>query len=66
MIKGIEYLTDKQLEIMAKTNERHRNAVGLKYKDGMEIKKVWIENGVVCVKLKNKEWYHYSSSYDWY
>ncbi len=66
MIKGIEYLTDEQLEIMAKTNEKHRNAVGNDYKDGMQIVKVWTSNGIVCVKLKNKEWYHYTKAHTWY
>lgn len=66
MIKGIEYLTDEQLEIKARTNKAHRDAVGTKYKDGMTITKVWIENGVVCVKLKNKEWYHYTKACTWY
>lgn len=66
MIKGIEHLTDEQIDIMVKTNERHRNAVGHDYKDGMDITKVWIEDGVVCVKLKNNSWYHYTDSQTWY
>ena len=28
--------------------------------------KVWIEDGIVCVKLKNNNWYHYTDSYTWY
>ena len=34
--------------------------------DGISIVKVWLEKGVVCVRLKNEEWYHYTYSYTWY
>ena len=66
MIKGLEKLNDRQKEILVKTNELHKNAVGNDYKDGISIVKVWLEKGVVCVRLKNEEWYHYTYSYTWY
>ena len=25
-----------------------------------------LEKGVVCARLKNGEWYHYTYSYTWY
>ena len=62
MIKGLEKLNDRQKEILFKTNELHKNAVGNDYKDGISIVKVWLEKGVVCVRLKNEEWYHYTYS----
>ena len=66
MIKGLEKLNDRQKEILFKTNELHKNAVGNDYKDGISIVEVWLEKGVVCVRLKNGEWYHYTYSYTWY
>ena len=66
MIKDLEKLNDRQKEILFKTNELHKNAVGNDYKDGISIVKVWLEKGVVCVRLKNEEWYHYTYSYTWY
>ena len=66
MIKGLEKLNDRQKEILFKTNEPHKNAVGNDYKDGISIVKVWLEKGVVCARLKNGEWYHYTYSYTWY
>ena len=66
MIKGLEKLNDRQKEILFKTNELHKNAVGNDYKDGISIVKVWLEKGVVCVRLKNEEWYHYTYYYTWY
>lgn len=66
MIKGLEKLNDRQKEILFKTNELHKNAVGNDYKDGISIVKVWLEKGVVCVRLKNEEWHHYTYSYTWY
>ena len=66
MIKGLEKLNDRQKEILFKTNELHKNAVGNDYKDGISIVKVWLEKGVVCIRLKNEEWYHYTYSYTWY
>ena len=66
MIKGLEKLNDRQREILFKTNELHKNAVGNDYKDGISIVKVWLEKGVFCAMLKNGEWYHYTYSYTWY
>ena len=67
MIKGIEKLTEEQNNLMKKTNELHTKIVGMDYKDGMEIIETWIdENNTVCVRLKNKEWYHYSKDGTWW
>ncbi len=67
MIKGIEKLTEEQKDLMKKTNELHTKIVGMDYKEGMEIIETWIdENNTVCVRLKNKEWYHYSKDGTWY
>ncbi len=67
MIKGIEKLTEEQKDLMKKTNELHTKIVGMDYKEGMEIIETWIdENNTVCVRLKNKEWYHYSKDRTWY
>lgn len=67
MIKGIEKLTEEQKDLMKKTNELHTKIVGMDYKEGMEIIETWIdENNTVCVRLKNKEWYHYSKDGTWW
>ncbi len=67
LIKGIEKLTEEQMDLMKKTNELHTKIVGMDYKEGMEIIETWIdENNTVCVRLKNKDWYHYSKDGTWY
>lgn len=67
MIKGIEKLSKEQKDLMKKTNELHTKIVGMDYKEGMEIIETWIdENNTVCVRLKNKEWYHYTKDGTWY
>ena len=67
MIKGIEKLTEEQKDLMKKTNELHTKIVGMDYKEGMEIIETWIdENNTVCIRLKNKEWYHYTKDGTWY
>ncbi len=67
MIKGIEKLTEEQNNLMKKTNELHTKIVGMDYKSGMEILETWLdENNTVCVRLKNKEWYHYSKDGTWW
>ena len=67
MIKGIDKLSADQTKIMYKVNEHHTQCVGLDYKAGMKIVETWInEDGCVCVRLKNGEWYHYTTNGDWY
>ena len=67
MIKGIEELTEEQKDLMKKTNELHTKIVGMDYKEGMEIIETWLdENNTVWVRLKNKEWYHYTKDGTWY
>ena len=67
MIKGIEKLTEEQKDLMKKTNELHTKIVGMDYKEGMEIIETWLDkNNTVCVRLKNKEWHHYTKDGTWY
>ena len=67
MIKGIEKLTEEQKDLMKKTNELHTKIVGMDYKEGMEIIETWLDkNNTVCVRLKNKERYHYTKDGTWY
>lgn len=65
-IKGLNKLSEEQKELMYRVNENHTSCVGNAYKDGMEIIETWIENGCVCVRLKNGDWYHYSDNGAWY
>jgi len=66
-IQGIEKLNEEQKALMLSVNKLHTDCVGNDYKDGMEIKKVWVdEKGIVCVRLKNGEWYHYTNNQKWY
>ncbi len=67
MIKGIEKLNNEQIELMNRVNERHTKMVGNDYKEDMKITQVWLdENNVVCVRLKNGNWFHYTSKGEWY
>lgn len=67
MIKGIEKLTKEQIRHMEEVNKTHTDCVGLDYKAGMKITEVWLnEKNVVCVRLQNGEWYHYSKDGTWY
>ena len=67
MIIGINNLNKEQKELMFRVNELHTKCVGHDYKEGMEITKAWIdENSIVCVLLKNGEWYHYTKNQEWY
>ena len=51
MIKGIEKLTEKQIEHMERVNKHHTDCVGLDYKAGMEIIEAWVdERDNVCVR----------------
>lgn len=66
MIIGIENLTEEQKELMYRVNNLHTKCVGTDYKEGMEVKKVWIdEKNTVCVRLKNGDWYHYYKNGTW-
>ena len=58
-------MTDKK-KSYSKLMNSIKNAVGNDYKDGISIVEVWLEKGVVCARLKNGEWYHYTYSYTWY
>ena len=67
MIKGIEKLNKEQKELMERVNKLHTKGVGLDFKKGMEIKETWInEHNIICVRLKNGKWYHYSKNEAWY
>ena len=66
-IEGIDKLTKEQKELMFAVNNLHTKCVGNEYKTGMEIVKAWVnDKGIVCVKLLNGEWYHYTSNQKWY
>lgn len=66
-IKGLSKLTEEQKKHMYEVNKKHAQCVGLDYKDGMKITEAWIdENGCVCVRLKNGNWYHYTNKKEWY
>lgn len=66
MIIGIDSLNEEQKELMFRVNDLHTKCVGNEYKEGMQIVRVWInDNGTVCVKLKNGEWYHYWTNGTW-
>ena len=67
MIKGLEKLSEEQKELMGRVNKLHKSGVGLDYKKGMEIKEAWVNgNNIVCVRLKNGNWYHYTKKETWY
>ena len=67
MIKGIEKLSNEQIEHIEKVNKLHTEAVGTDYKEGMKIIEVWLdENNVTCVRLKNGDWYHYAKDGTWF
>ena len=52
---------------MYEVNELHTQCVGIDYKEGMQITEAWIdEKNCVCVRLANGEWYHYTSTKEWY
>ena len=66
-IDGISKLTKEQRDLMFAVNELHKKCVVNEYKAGMEIMKVWVnDKGIVCVRLLNRDWYHYTSDYNWY
>ena len=66
-IEGIEKLTEEQKKLMFGVNALHTSCVGSDYKEGMQIVKAWVnDKGIVCVRLLNGEWYHYTSNYKWY
>ncbi len=67
MIKGIEKLTNEEIEHMERINKLHTDCVGNDYKADMKIVEAWIdERNNVCVRLKNGEWYHYTKDGTWY
>ena len=66
-IDGISKLTKEQRDLMFAVNKLHKKCVGIKYKAGMQIVKTWVnDKGIVCVKLLNGDWYHYTSNHSWY
>lgn len=66
-IKGLEKLTNEQRRLMYAINKRHVAGVGSDYKEGMQITETWLnEKGVLCVRLKNGDWYHYTNKGAWY
>lgn len=66
-IEGIEKLTEEQKKLMFEVNALHTSCVGNDYKAGMQIVKTWVDDqGIVCVRLLNGDWYRYASNYKWY
>ena len=66
-IEGIDKLTKEQKKLMFEVNALHTSCVGNEYKAGMEIVKAWVnDKDIVCVRLLNRDWYHYTGNYKWY
>lgn len=66
-IEGIEKLTEEQKKLIFEVNALHTSCVGNDYKAGMQIVKTWVnDKGIVCVRLLNGDWYHYTSDCKWY
>ena len=54
MIKGINKLSEEQIEHMKRVNRLHTDCVGSDYKAAMEIVEVWLnENNTVKRKTRN-------------
>ncbi len=67
MIKGLDSLSNEQKELLFRVNELHTKCVGSDYKEGMQVIETWInENNILCVRLKNGQWYHYNEKSEWY
>ena len=66
-IEGIEKLTEEQKKLMFEVNALQTSCVGNDYKAGMQIVKAWVnDKDIVCVRLLNGDWYHYTTAYKWY
>lgn len=65
MIPGSEKMTTEEMDFTLKVNENQRRAFGTDSRD-YEISKVWKQDGVICVKLRNGDWYHYLNNGTWY
>ena len=66
-IEGIEKLTEEQKKLIFKVNALHTSCVGSDYKEGMQIVKALVNNkDIICVRLLNGGWYHYTTAYKWY
>ncbi len=65
-IRGIDNLTQEQVELMERVNKVHTSCVGNDYKAGMKIIEAWIdEDNVLCVRLENGSWFHYYKDVTW-
>jgi len=65
MIKGTEKLTPTELEFALKVNEDQKKAFGSESND-YDVTEVWKKDNVICVKLRNGDWYHYLNNGTWY
>ena len=66
-IEGIEKLTEEQKKLMFEVNALQTSCVGNDYKAGMQIVKTWVnDKDIICVRLLNGDWYHYTTAYKWY
>ncbi len=59
-------LNEEQLEHMKDVHEHHVACNGTERQKNMAIIDSWVdEDGNVCVRLANNEWYHYYSNGTW-
>lgn len=66
MIPGSEKMTAEEMDFTLKVNENQKIAFGSQSSD-YDVVKVWKdENNVICVKLRNGDWYHYLANGTWY
>jgi hypothetical protein len=66
MIKGIENFNPEIQEKILKIHEMQMAAFGGKIK-GYEIKEVFIQDDLPCVRFENEDWYHYQlDSQTWF
>lgn len=59
-MKGFEKLTEEQQKLLLRMHKEQTSGVA-----GLEIVETWTERGVVCARLADGEWYHYTEN-NWY
>lgn len=65
-IKGFKSLTADQQALLIRTNARHKDGVGMDYKDGWTPTSVKSLGKNLKVTFKNGEWLHYTPDGSWY
>jgi len=66
MIKGLEKLSPAEIDFISKVNENQKLAYGSEDAALYDVTEVWKEDGVICVRLGNGDWYHYLANGTWY